>query len=199
MLFVLFVAAGLLLGWASGGRFSHLFDREWRGMPLLVLAALLNVLGGFVAWKVAPLAPAVRLASLVGVYGLVAWVLWTTPVLWRPALAVVTLGGLLNFLVMAANAGRMPVDLGLLRAAGKPHLAVRIAQGTAFRHEPLTPDTRLAFLGDVIPLPRPFNVPSIGDVVLAVGLMLLVWHGMRNPAPPSPTAAEPSPIREEVG
>lgn len=192
MIFVLFILAGLILGLATGGRLSHLMEREPRGLWLLVLAALINVFGGFIAWKIAPIAPAVRIAALAGVYGLVGWVLWTTPGFWRPALVLITLGGLLNFLVMAANAGQMPVDLNLLRAAGKPHLAERIGRGQAFRHAPLAPETPLGFLGDVIPLPRPFNVPSPGDLFLGVGLMLLVWHGVRTPSPKAEAEAAPA-------
>ena len=197
MIFVFFILAGLLLGLATGGRISHLGGREFRGMPLLVIAALVNVAGGFIAWKVAPLAPSVRVASLVGVYGLVAWALWTSPGLWRPAVTLLTLGGLLNFLVMAANAGQMPVDLDLLRAAGKPHLAERIGRGQAFRHSARTPQTPLGSLSDVIPLPRPFNVPSAGDLLLGLGLMLLVWHGVRTP--PGAPEGRPAPESEAVG
>jgi hypothetical protein len=194
MLFALFIVAGLLLGLATGGRVHYLFEREWRGLPLLVLAALVNVFGGFFAWKVAPLAPAIRIVSLLAVYGIVGGVLWRTPGLSRPALTLVTLGGLLNFLVMAANAGQMPVDLDLLQKAGKsPEFVGRIARGQAFRHVALTPGAPLGFLGDTVPLPRPFNVPSPGDLFLAVGLLLLVWNGVRSPAPSGDEAPETIP------
>jgi len=181
MLFLLFVVLGAVAGLAMGGRLSNLTDLEWRGLPLLVLAALLNVSGGFFARYVSAVAPVISTVCLLVVFGIIGWVLWTTPGLWRPALAVLTLGALLNFLVMAANGGRMPVDLDKLRTAGKPKLARQIGEGRAFRHSPLTPQTPLGVLGDHLLLPRPFYLLSPGDILMAVGLMLLVWHGIRTP------------------
>jgi hypothetical protein len=196
MLFLMCIVAGLLVGLASGGHLRHLYDREWRGLPLLVAAAMINVIGGYVAWKVAPVAPALRIPSLIAVYGLVGWVLWRNPGLSRPALALITVGGLLNFLVMAANAGQMPVDLNLLQKAGKPNTVARIARGQAFRHSVLTKSTPLGFLGDTVALPRPFNVPSPGDLFIAAGLFLLVWRGV-HPGQTEREAAETVPAVRE--
>jgi hypothetical protein len=181
MIFLIPAIAGLICGLAMGGRLSHLVEIEWHGLPLLLIAALVNVFGGFFAWKVAPLASEIRVLCLVFVYGSVGWVLWRSPGLWRPALLALTLGGFLNFLVMAANAGQMPVRLQLLRDQGRSDLAVRIEDRHAFRHVPLTPETPLGFLGDIIKLPAPFSVPSPGDVIMAMGIGLLLWKGLLLP------------------
>jgi hypothetical protein len=185
MIFLVFAVVGLVWGLATGGQFSQLAKLEWHGLPLLIMAAVINVFGGFFAWKIAPLAPEIRLFCLLIVYGSVGWVLWRTPGLWRPALLILTLGGALNFLVMAANGGQMPVRLDLLRDIGRNDLAQRIEQRHAFRHVPLTAETPLGFLGDIVRLPAPFSVPSPGDVIMAVGMGLLLWKGLHAPETPA--------------
>ena len=197
MLFLYTAIAGLILGLLTGGRLNRLLKLEWRGLPLLLAAAAVNVAGGFFAWKVAPLAPSARLFGLCFVFGATLWVLWRTPGLCRMALLLLTLGASANFLVMAANGGQMPVDLERLRATGKPHLAERIGRLQAYRHAPLTPETRLGFLGDRVPLPRPFSVPSPGDLLLSAGIFALVWHAVRTPRKRKRRPSHPR-LREEA-
>ena len=65
--------------------------------------------------------------------------------------------------------------------------------GLSVRHESINDDTRLAFLGDVIPTPLgPTRLISLGDAVMAVGIAAVVAEGMRagrdmTPACPAPT------------
>jgi hypothetical protein len=44
------------------------------------------------------------------------------------------------------------------------------------KHEIAGPDTVLPFLGDVIPLPYLSRIISVGDVVLAIGIAILVYR-----------------------
>lgn len=83
------------------------------------------------------------------------------------------LGVLLNFLVIAANGGYMPVSV-----EGVEKLRISPLSGTGVLNEPqtqamvITESTRLWFLGDIIPLPDflPANMISIGDIVLCLGV-----------------------------
>ncbi|MGQ0849190.1 MAG: DUF5317 domain-containing protein [Actinomycetota bacterium] len=98
----------------------------------------------------------------------------------RPGLWLAGIGVLMNFTVIALNGG-MPV---LTEAA-------EVASG--FANEPLIDDsykhvimdarTRLAFLGDVIPLrlANEGQVLSLGDVLLAIGLGRFVEFELRRP------------------
>jgi hypothetical protein len=45
----------------------------------------------------------------------------------------------------------------------------------------LGPDTKLPWLGDVIPLPRLGEVLSVGDVVLIAGTIRLIYARMTAP------------------
>lgn len=85
-------------------------------------------------------------------------------------------GGLaLNALVMAAN-GAMPVGPDAMRALGLGELEVPPG-----KHTLLTEATRLPWLADIIPVPPLRSIISIGDLVLAAGLIplthaLMTWQ-----------------------
>lgn len=88
-----------------------------------------------------------------------------------PWLWLVGLGGLLNLIAIGANDGVMPASAKALRAAG------RVAQKGRFINSRSLPHPRLAFLGDIFSVPRHLplaNVFSIGDVLLALGALLLL-------------------------
>ncbi|MHB1417171.1 MAG: DUF5317 domain-containing protein, partial [Chloroflexota bacterium] len=107
-----------------------------------------------------------------------------------PGMLVVGLGVLMNFLVIAANGGYMPIAPEALVAQGQHALAaaetgthVAGSKDAVVERE----QTRLWFLSDVITTPGiPFwqRSFSVGDVVLAVGLFCLVQGGMRRRAIP---------------
>lgn len=99
--------------------------------------------------------------------------------LWGMRLAL--LGIVLNLIVIAANGGRMPVDLNQLRRTGRPDLEQRLVTGRAPRHAPLSHTTRLAFLADV----RLFttndarsNPCSVGDIFITLGACWLILQAM---------------------
>jgi hypothetical protein len=164
---VLAVALGLLLG-GKPGRLAELPLRA----PWLFLAAIAIQ---FVAFPVdaLPWRTHATVASIlwVGSYGL----LLAAAVLNRriTGVPIVALGMLLNLAAILANRGTMPVRYEAMRDAGRA--AVTQANSTAL------PDPSLPWLvdrwaaPDWIPLA---NVFSIGDVVIAVGAVVIVLAGM---------------------
>lgn len=88
-----------------------------------------------------------------------------------PGAVAMASGFLLNLVVITLNRG-MPVSPDAARSVGAP--ITREVQGP--RHEVLTEDTLLPWLGDVIPAPGLDTVVSIGDIVLAVGIGYLVFR-----------------------
>ncbi len=92
---------------------------------------------------------------------------------------LLALGLLANAVVVGLN-GAMPVSL---HAAGRAGTTTQdIVSGADPRHELATAQTRLGWLGDVIPAPWPVRpeVVSPGDVLVAAGLAQLVVIGMRS-------------------
>jgi uncharacterized protein DUF5317 len=84
---------------------------------------------------------------------------------------VIALGGLLNFVAIAANGGVMPASRGALDAAG---LSV---QSGSFANSDLVENAHVAFLGDVFAIPAGWpgaNVFSVGDAVMVLGAFLVL-------------------------
>jgi hypothetical protein len=95
-----------------------------------------------------------------------------------PGMVLVLLGFGLNALVIIANGG-MPVSPDALVAVGG---SPTVDPG---KHQLLTDGSSLAFLADVIPVRVLSTVVSIGDIILAAGVGILVVGLMRR-FPPSP-------------
>jgi hypothetical protein len=135
------------------------------------------------------------------------WAMWIGPWLWlatrlvllgvalinarqagpgRWAWAIAACGLACNTLVIAANAGHMPQSPAAAAAVWGDRL--RAAPPHLDNTTPMTAETRLAPLGDVLAeptwLPRP-NVVSIGDLLLAAGLAAWVFRASR-PLPAGP-------------
>lgn len=101
------------------------------------------------------------------------------------ASGLLRVGACLNVAVVAVNGG-MPVDAGALEAVGRG--GVDVSQGYLYKHIAMTGDTRLAWLGDLIPVPFQRNVVSVGDVFMAAAICLWVageaacWRQARGSA-----------------
>lgn len=94
-----------------------------------------------------------------------------------PGVALVTAGLAANALVVGIN-GAMPVSIHAAYHARVP--ITSIAAGTDPRHDIAGIGTHWRWLGDVIPVPFPWQpeVVSGGDVLVAAGLAELVVLGM---------------------
>lgn len=98
-----------------------------------------------------------------------------------PGMHLIGIGIILNLIVIAANGGSMPVSIPAADAAGLTRAAVHLNNPEYIKHSAMHADTRFKWLADIIPLPRPYprpGVASIGDVVTAVGIFILVQYAM---------------------
>ena len=98
----------------------------------------------------------------------------------RWAWSLAALGVLLNVVVVVANDGHMPQSQAARIAAGASAERVAgLASEPGWRNvAPMTDESRLAWLGDVLPEPAwlPLhNVMSLGDVLLASGIAAVLY------------------------
>lgn len=166
VLVVLVVA--LAVGWARGGSLNRLGSLPLRSRRLVVGALAAQLLGSVVGGPFYPL-------GLVLSAALVVWFLLRNRGIRGTGL--VALGLLANALVVTAN-GAMPVSTD---AAARAGVGVQdLLVDADARHEPAGAQTRLRWLGDVVPVPLPLRpeVVSPGDVLVAAGLGQLVVLGM---------------------
>lgn len=94
----------------------------------------------------------------------------------NPYVITMGIGFMLNALPIFLNGGAMPVDLEVYKAVGISGELTKEGLYTAINES-----TKLWFLGDIFPYKFISRlVISIGDIVIAAGLMLLVITGMRK-------------------
>lgn len=90
------------------------------------------------------------------------------------------IGMALNFIVIFANGGKMPVSFKNVK--GYEHYTEEMPE-KAFdiKHSLVTENTKLVYLADVIALPMPYpivSIISIGDVFLSIGIYLFFQESM---------------------
>ena len=166
----------------AGGRVGRLKEVDLRGVGLFVLAAAIRVALDVLGAKGSPLARDIGpWASILGYVAILAALLAN----WRlRPLQVVTVGVLLNFLVIATNGGSMPVDRELAKRCVGPGLLRLLDSPSYIVHKPITPQTRLRPLADVLPLPmlypRPtfFSPGSVGDIFITFGACAMLISGL---------------------
>ncbi len=161
---------GVIVGYACGGRLTGLRNLRLSALWLLWLAAAAQAAQYYVT-------PLRHPAMLVVVFGLVLWWLALNLPAWPLAIRVagvaITVGALANGLTIALN-GRMPYDPAAAGAVGlRPDL-------TTPKNEPADDATRLAFLGDTIPVPPLQKVVSAGDVLIGTGTVALTALATRR-------------------
>jgi hypothetical protein len=184
-------AAGVALGHLLGGRLAGFGTIRIRALRLVWLAAGVQFAQLSADGVRRSVEQTVGVPMLAVIFTLVLiWLAVNIP-RWpgtiRAAGCLIVLGAALNGLAIALN-GRMPYEPAAARSAGLP------AGIVTPKNEPVDAGTRLAALGDTIPL-EPFRaVISVGDILIAAGicaLVALVMRGHRRNGPaPEPTIAE---------
>jgi hypothetical protein len=187
IVFWLPVAVGALIGKLRGGDLGRVVALPIKHLWLVLVVAALQVPlvfspprlpdGGF---------DPVRLLVPLSTWAIVGFAALN----WRlDGMGLVLVGALANALVITANGGLMPVTADALRrgamgevaAFGEAHPGARLPRTKDVLLEPQ--ETTLWWLSDVLvvpvpPLPRP-KVMSLGDLTLAVGVVVLTVRAMR--------------------
>jgi hypothetical protein len=170
---------GLVVGYLCRGRLANLANLKLRGGWLVLVALLIQILI-FPLGDHPPLVQVgtewLHIISYLFLLGFVGLNFREYPLL------LMGIGIFSNFLVIALNGGRMPASEWALRQAGLGEVADLLVQGIPHGNLILMSEaTRLNFLGDLIPIPSfiPFaNALSAGDLLLAIGIVLLLARGM---------------------
>ena len=181
---------GMVAGRLLGGRLANLATIRLRALWLLWLAAGVQA----AQFSLVPVRTFVQdrlgIPMLAIVFAVVAvWLalnLRPAPAALRLAVAVILAGAALNAIVIALN-GRMPYSVAAARTAGLREGAVNP------KNAPAGAGTRLAALGDVIPVPPLRKIVSPGDLLIILGAAATVAAAMRR----RPAALTPT-VREEV-
>lgn len=172
----------LIVGLIAGGRLRRLKDLDIRAPWLFIAAAAVQIAVMALGARSAPAAAKLGGPVEIATYALLLIGLWLNRRLW--GIRIAALGVFLNFLVIAANGGGMPVDRDLALRAGNARLVEMLDSPSYVSHTPITEETRLKPLGDVlalpmlVPRPRFFSPGSAGDILVTVGGCWLILTGL---------------------
>ena len=173
------VAAAIIIGYLRGGKLTGLSNLTFRGLWLIIIAFSLQAVVSFTGTKQVHLGPTWFVPSL-HILSYLFLIGFTLANLRWSGFKVVTLGILLNFLVIAFNHGQMPVDATFLDLQQKQMLITGL--GT---HGLLTAKSTLIWLADRFFIWAPGwegalinQVFSIGDVLIDLGVFLLIIDRM---------------------
>jgi hypothetical protein len=169
MLLLYAVIAGLVWAYIWGGRLERLAELSWRGAHWVMVAFFIQIVIFSPLERFLPTAliPALHVCS----YLLLAAVLLANRRM--PGVWLVFAGLVGNLAAIAGAGGYMPASETALRGAGLEFSGIHynsvVGQNTWFW-----------FLGDMFYIPRPWpgaNVFSVGDALIAVGAIRLLWRG----------------------
>ncbi len=169
----IFVA--IIFGLIRGGKIKNLeslnFKFVWLGLTgffiqVLITSSYFQKLDAFFLSRILYLIS----NTLIIIFFVVNWLL--------PGVPIIILGLTLNLITILLNGGVMPVSL---KAAQRMGIAYRLTSGAKYSSEVISPQTRLPFLADFIPIPRPFSeVVSPGDFLILVGIFILVHFTLKK-------------------
>lgn len=161
-------AFAVLVGLLRGGSLDALAATPFRALPVLFAALVVQV--GFDIWDPEWLSDSGDLALLILTnVGVAAFLLLNRTL---PGMLLAAIGLVMNVLVISAN-GAMPVSERAAEAAGMGSIGE-----VGLKHEPLTDDSLLPFLADIIPVPVIAKIVSLGDLFLGAGIAWLVYRRM---------------------
>jgi hypothetical protein len=173
---IIAIPIGVVVGLLLGGRIERLsqLQFEWAWLAVAGLAIQVVLFSTSIGDT---LPPGVGEAIYVASTGMVLIAVWRN--LAVPGLALVAVGAISNLAAIVANDGVMPTTVEALRTAG-------MASEAGFSNSAALPDPALAPLTDIFAIPAALplaNVFSIGDVLIAVGLIVTIALGMRRGDP----------------
>ena len=167
------IVISIILALIRGGSFRGFADLRlkngWIFPLLLVVQLIIFSLQSQIPWIASISEYVFIVVYVIGLY-----FLWVNR--HHAGFMVIFVGVFLNFIVMAANDGRMPVSLEAATILD-PYFAQIIQEGIYAKHQLLTDSTWFGFLGDIIPITKPYprdQVISIGDVVMNVGIFIFI-------------------------
>jgi Family of unknown function (DUF5317) len=180
--FILYaILIGLVLGFVLGGRLSGLATIDFRWPWLAIGGFLVQVVlfSDAVRERAGDLGPPLYVASTVAV--LIA-VIRNMRI---PGMALVAVGAASNLAAIVANGGYMPASAGAFAALGG-------GLNPGYTNSAIVPNPALEPLTDLFALPSwlPFaNVFSLGDVLIALGVVIVIVAGMRRRSSPVDVAS----------
>lgn len=181
-----FIVISIVIGLLRRGSFKNLSQIPLKKLELIFLSFVIRYLPVVLKGGLFKMAARYNIIIVFLSYALLLYALYSN---WQiKTMRLLTLGVFLNFVVILSNGGKMPVSLPALDIAGLHALKPLLFDPNYLYHSAIGINTRIAFLGDIIPLPPPYPRPrvfSIGDFLMGVGIFLTIQDAMLKKTPSS--------------
>ncbi|MEN6521183.1 MAG: DUF5317 domain-containing protein [Armatimonadota bacterium] len=184
------------------GRLQRLADLEIKSLWLVFIPAFIIIVS-LVIGKYSGKTPLwSHLTGLLHIIASIAFLVFFWENRKLPGMKWFLAGWVLNLFPIAFNAGKMPVSVKAATIAGVEDVLTR---SEGMRHIVMSGSTRFNFLGDIVPVPKLITdalpgvlskvfsgIFSIGDVLMAIGIFILIQITMcpRKPKSSSQVAKE---------
>ncbi len=176
------ILIGILIGYLAKGKLENLANLEFKALPLIVTSFLLR----FFVYRDFFLSThfAIQFGSLLQNLSNFTALLFLFLNLNQPGIKLIFVGTFSNFLATFLNGGRMPVSINALKLVHHQDVVFKINRYEWYPSCFLDHQTRVSFLCDVIPFRFPLKILeaaiSIGDIFILVGLLVLIFKGMKK-------------------
>ena len=178
------IILALIIGVLIGGKLTRLADIQIKHVWLIFVPALMFVF----AWIVASVSGISHIhwiygtLHLTGIAALVVLSLINTKI---PGAKLITIGLILNAIVICANGGFMPASVRSINILYGQKYAQQTMHSTHVRSSIMDSHTKLPVLCDIIPIKTPMKIfrgiYSIGDMFLSAGIFIAIILIMRTP------------------
>lgn len=173
-MFIQAIVLAVVIGLILGGSLRNLANIKIEGISIIAAAFVLDAA---VIWSVRSgllVTGSITMLLDLSVYLLL--LMFVVMNRRNPYIVIAGAGFLLNAVVIFGNGGAMPVGAYALQAAG-----LTLDVSTQGHYSPVSEATRFPYLGDIIPYTfLNINIISVGDIVTALGVMLLIVTSMKS-------------------
>lgn len=175
-MFIQAIVLAVIIGFLMKGNLKNLANIEIKGLYIVIIAFLLEAFDIISIRKGMLHVGTFTLIMDIIMYSLL--LLFVVKNIKNPYIVMIGIGFALNAAAIFANGGAMPVSLSAVRAVGLSDNVASMGLYTL-----IGGNTKLWFLGDIIPYTLfNINIISIGDIISAAGVMLLIIANMRKSA-----------------
>lgn len=165
-----------------GGKFKKLENVHIKGWFLLILAGGIQITLSILNGRNTSFANMIIEDYFIYFYAL-SYILLILAILLnisKSYMKIFLFGIILNCIVIFSNGGKMPVAVDGIKGADNASIELKASD---IKHEPMTENTKMSFLGDIIRIPPPYplaKILSIGDVFLMCGVFVFFQKSMTD-------------------
>ena len=157
---------------------SNLKYLEWRWLELFILAFLIQFAIVWLSFKNVEFI--IKYHSILHISSFIILLISAFGNVKLPGFKLIIIGILLNFTVIVANGGQMPVSTIALQKSGLGSYQKVLEKGEYLTHKLLDKNTKLKFLADRLYIRKPYprsTAFSVGDIIIGLGLFWLIFKG----------------------